>query len=351
MMESTPTITHREAFTLIFFRINMRLYCSGTEPLPSLTEAFKRIRSNSIFIAVIILLFMYHLIVICSPVFKPDVFLPMPGCAGRYACFYEIFMRMLAQQIHAREKRLIFYFLADGFRGNLYKMAPPGGIKVIKTCIFDMDGTLTDTLEDIANAGNFALNSLGFPTHPIETYRAFIGHSLYDLLALAMPENARTQQNVNEVIRLWAEHYNEHLIDCTRPFAGVTELLKTLADNAVALCIVTNKTDHQARLIAETFFPEITFLSVMGERDGFRPKPNPADALACAQLSGAAPSECAFIGDSEADIHTGKNANMITVAVDWGFRTRECLEAVCPDFVASTPQELGTFLLSGRSPS
>ena len=215
---------------------------------------------------------------------------------------------------------------------------------MIKTCIFDMDGTLTNTLEDIANAGNHALKSLGFPTHPVESYKAFIGHSLFNLLALAMPEHARSQRNIEEVVRRWREHYNAHLTDCTRPFEGVPELLKTLADNAVSLCIVTNKTDHQARLIAETHFPEITFLSIFGERDGFNPKPDPADALACARLSGAAPSECAFIGDSEADIHTGRNAKMVTVAVDWGYRTRDFLEAAGPDYIASTPKELCGFL-------
>ena len=219
---------------------------------------------------------------------------------------------------------------------------------MIKTCIFDMDGTLTDTFEDIANAGNYALSVLGFPVHPIDNYKAFIGTNVTNLLTQAMPEHARTRQNVDAMLRLWLKHYDEHLTACTRPFEGVLELLKTLTNNDIALCIVTNKDDYQAKLLAKTFFPEITFLAILGERDGSKEKPDPSDALACARLSGTAPQECAFIGDSDVDIYTGRNAQMVTIAVDWGCRTREFLEAAGPDYIASTPKKLSEFLLGCR---
>jgi phosphoglycolate phosphatase len=252
------------------------------------------------------------------------------------------------QQALDRESCRSFALLAAVSVVIYMKKTPPGGTTVIKTCIFDMDGTLTDTFEDIANAGNYALSILGFPVHPIENYKAFIGNGVTNLMTLAMPEQARTRQNVDAMLRLALKHYDEHLTACTRPFEGVPELLKTLANNDIALCIVTNKADHQAKLLAKAFFPEITFLAIMGEREGSTEKPDPTDALACARLSGAAPQECAFIGDSDGDIHTGRNADMLTIAVDWGYRTREFLEAAGPDYIASTPKELSEFLLKGR---
>ena len=216
---------------------------------------------------------------------------------------------------------------------------------MIKTCIFDMDGTLANTLEDIANAGNYALTRLGFPVHPADSYKAFIGDGVTTLISQAMPERERSEENVREALRLMLKHYDQHLTDCTRPFEGVPALLNALARRSVALCIVTNKADHQAKHIAKTLFPGITFLSVLGEREGSRIKPDPTDALTCALLSDAAPGECAFIGDSDADVCTGRNAGMVCVSVDWGYRSRAFLEAAGPDYIASAPQELRGFLL------
>lgn len=209
-----------------------------------------------------------------------------------------------------------------------------------------MDGTLANTLEDIANAGNYALNRLGFPMHPAKSYKDFIGDGIATLITQAMPEDARTQENILEALRLMLEHYDAHLLDNTRPFDGVAELLDDLAARSVALCVVTNKSDHQAKLMAKTLFPEIPFLSVLGEREGSRIKPDPSDALSCARISNAEPHECAFIGDSDADILTGRNAGMVCVSVDWGYRPRTFLEAAGPDYIASTAQELSKILLS-----
>lgn len=216
---------------------------------------------------------------------------------------------------------------------------------MIKTCIFDMDGTLANTLEDIANAGNYALTRLGLPVHPVTSYKAFIGDGITTLITQAMPGYARTQENIQEALRLMLIHYDAHLLDNTLPFDGVPGLLETLAARSIALCIVTNKSDHQAKRMAQALFPGITFLSVLGEREGSRIKPDPSDALACASLSGAAPHECAFIGDSDADVYTGRNAGMVCISVDWGYRPRAFLEAAGPDYIASTPRELRGILL------
>jgi phosphoglycolate phosphatase len=211
---------------------------------------------------------------------------------------------------------------------------------VIKTCIFDMDGTLFNTLEDIANAGNHALACLGYAGHPADSYMAFIGDGIDNIIRQALPEQGRTDENVEAALPLMVEHYDQHITACTRPYGGVHDMLRRLRDKGIALCVVTNKGDQQARHLVETFFPDIRFLAVRGEREGSNNKPDPTDALECARLSGASPAECAFIGDSSGDVHTGRNAGMVCLCVDWGYRSRAYLEALGPDAIASTPEEL-----------
>lgn len=218
---------------------------------------------------------------------------------------------------------------------------------MIKTCIFDMDGTLANTLQDITNAGNYALTQLGYPTHPAQDFKEFIGNGIFTLIALAMPEPARTESNVNKALSFMLDYYDQHLLDFTLPYDGNPELLHALADHSIAICVVTNKADHQAKRMAHTLFPDIPFLSILGEREGSKIKPDPTDALTCARLSGAEPRECAFIGDSRADVLTGRNAGMVCVSVDWGFRSREFLENASPDHIVSTPQELRDVVLAG----
>ena len=201
---------------------------------------------------------------------------------------------------------------------------------MIRACIFDMDGTLFDTLTDIANAANHALTQLGFPKHPLQDYKAFIGNGISNIIRSALPEDARGEENATQALELMNQHYVEHCLDFTRPFEGVPTLLMRLRDRGLPL----------AKKIAATLLPDIPFLAVLGEREGGHIKPDPTDALTCARLAGIAPDQCALIGDSDGDIHTARNAGMISLCVDWGFRSRDFLQSLNPDALVSNTDML-----------
>ena len=213
----------------------------------------------------------------------------------------------------------------------------------IRAVLFDLDGTLSNTLDDLAASVNHALSVHGFPTHEVAAYRYFVGNGAYLMIQRALPETARDDATVCRLRETFLEHYSVHSQDKTGPYDGVTELVAALRKAGYATAVVTNKPDVAAQAIVASMFPGL-FDVVIGQREGVPIKPDPAmPRLVMAKL-GVTPEECLFMGDSNVDIRTGVGCGAHPVGVLWGFRDREeLLEAGAKDLIAK-PDELWAVL-------
>uniref|UniRef100_A0A7C3WCH2 HAD family hydrolase n=1 Tax=Fundidesulfovibrio putealis TaxID=270496 RepID=A0A7C3WCH2_9BACT len=206
-----------------------------------------------------------------------------------------------------------------------------------KAVIFDLDGTLFDTLEDLADASNAALATLGHPPHPLASYRHFVGNGMRKLMVRALPEGAAA--DLDRAVAAMNEIYATNWKAKSRPYQGIPELLDALAGEGVALAVLSNKPDAFTRLIIEDVFRAWPWAAVIG--DGQYPrKPDPAGALAIARTVGLDPSAMVLVGDTPMDVKCARDAGMRPVAVTWGFRPRAELEAAGADRFIDTPLEL-----------
>lgn len=196
-------------------------------------------------------------------------------------------------------------------------VAPP----VLDGVIFDLDGTLADTLEDIARSVNHALKAHGEPEHPLPAYRELIGAGAENLIRKALREDRRYR--TAEVLATYRGHYAEHLLDHSRPFKGIEALLDALVARKKKLAVLSNKPDAPTKRLVDALFAKYPLSPVFGERAGIPRKPDPTSALEVARLMNVAPERCAFVGDSAIDMQTASNAGMVGVGVTWGFRPEE----------------------------
>ena len=213
-----------------------------------------------------------------------------------------------------------------------------------KLAIFDMDGTLLDTLGDIANASNYALARMGYPIHDQRDYLDYIGHGPNVLLGRALPGEARAPETIERAKALFLEYYAAHAQDETRPYPGIVEMLRQLKDAGMTTAIYSNKPDVNVKRLAPIYFPGLFAVSV-GFRDGVKPKPDPAAVFEMLEQCGVTQSEAAYIGDSGVDMTTGKNAGLSAIGVSWGFRPVKELWDTGADAVADTADELLKILL------
>ena len=208
--------------------------------------------------------------------------------------------------------------------------------------IFDLDGTLADTLADIADAMNHVLAQHGFPTHATADYPKWIGGGVRALVEGALPEGARV--DVDEAVAAFRARYGAHILDKTRPYDGIPDVLAALAARGLPLAVLSNKPDPATREVTGKLFPDVPFREVRGDRAGTPKKPDPTAARAIAASLGIAPEACAFVGDSGVDVETAKRASMRAIGVLWGFRGRDDLEAAGADAIAERPADLLTLL-------
>ncbi len=205
--------------------------------------------------------------------------------------------------------------------------------------LFDLDGTLVDSLEDIAAATNVGLTAVGLPTHTMETIRGFVGHGIGALVERALGDRA-TPARAQSVLAAIRAHYQAHATERTRPFPGIEALLQTLARRGVSLAVVSNKPHDLTTQIVRELFPEIPFGFVTGESADIPRKPDPTGILtACAAL-GAPPSSAVYVGDTGVDMQAARAANVRSIAVTWGFRDRSALETAKPDHWAERPEDI-----------
>lgn len=212
---------------------------------------------------------------------------------------------------------------------------------MIKVCIFDLDGTLTNTLNAIAHFGNTALEEFGFKTFPTERYKRFVGNGRSKLIERMLDaQGMLTPENYKAVCKSYDSKYEAEPLYDTLPYDGIPELLAELKKRGIKAAVCTNKPINVARDVVSTLFAEDTFARIRGGEDGVAAKPDPKCTLEIAKSLGASPDECLFIGDSNVDMLTAKNADMISIGVLWGFRDEDELKAAGAKHIVKAPDEI-----------
>jgi phosphoglycolate phosphatase len=207
--------------------------------------------------------------------------------------------------------------------------------------LFDLDGTLLDTLEDLADSTNRCLASLGFPGHPVQAYRYFVGDGLSNLARRTLPAERREDPAAMQALQeLFNRDYHEHWADKTRPYEGVTALLEALSARGRPMAVLSNKPHAFTVEMVRHFFGSWQFAAVFGARESHPRKPDPAAALEAGAAMGLSPAQVLYAGDTSTDMQTARNAGMFAVGVLWGFRPRAELEQGGAQAVLSRPEEL-----------
>lgn len=214
----------------------------------------------------------------------------------------------------------------------------------MKIAIFDLDGTLLNTIADLASAANYALEALGFPRRAEEECVQFVGNGVTKLLERALPDGAKTPANVERMRDAFFKYYDAHLWDATFVYPGMAELLEDLQARGVMLAVASNKYQSATERLVKHFFPQIKFFDVLGQREGFPVKPDPDIVYEILLSGGAQKQDVLYVGDSDVDMQTAKNAGVRVCAVTWGFRSRELLETFRPDFITDHPQDIVTMI-------
>ena len=215
-------------------------------------------------------------------------------------------------------------------------------MKQIDTIIFDLDGTLLDTLEDLTDAVNYALKFCDMPLRTIEEVRCFVGNGVRNLMLRAVPQG-EANPRFEEAFYFFKEYYGEHCNDKTRPYDGVMELMKTLKDQGYALGIVSNKIDSAVKELNGRYFADLIEVAI-GEREGVQRKPAPDTVLTALQELGKNKENAIYVGDSEVDIATARNVGIPCISVLWGFRDQEFLIAQGADVFAGHPEDVLNYL-------
>jgi len=208
-----------------------------------------------------------------------------------------------------------------------------------KAIIFDLDGTLLNTLDDLGNAMNRVLSGMGFPTHTIDEYRSFIGDGVEKLIKRALPEKNRNEITVHTCIEAFLEDYHKNWNVNTRPYEGIPALLDALKEQGLKAAVLSNKPDDTTNLCVNELLPRWRFDAVLGHRDGNPHKPDPAGALEISMRLNIPPEEFLYLGDSGVDMETATAAGMFPVGVLWGFRDAEELRKSGAQALISHPLE------------
>ena len=215
-----------------------------------------------------------------------------------------------------------------------------------ETVIFDLDGTLLDTLEDLTDAVNHALGAYNIPLRTIEEIRSFVGNGVRNLMLQAVP-NGEKNPSFEEIFALFKEYYCEHCNDKTGPYAGVLALLEELKQQGYVMGIVSNKIDSAVKELNSKYFADYIQVAI-GEKEGVQRKPAPDTVFAALQELGMKKETAIYIGDSEVDLATAKNAGIPCISVLWGFRDMGFLKECGADMFAETPKDVSEIILSNE---
>ena len=214
-----------------------------------------------------------------------------------------------------------------------------------KLIIFDLDGTLINTIADLGACTNYALEKLGYPTHDIESYKFRVGNGINNLFRRSLPEGEKTDENVLRVRREFIPYYNAHNTDLSRPYPGMVELLEALQTEGILLAVASNKYQEATTKIIGELYPSIRFSAVLGQREGINIKPDPQIVFDILQATGFDKADVLYVGDSGVDMQTGFNAGVETCGVTWGFRPRTELEPFHPQHIVDSVEELRQIIM------
>lgn len=215
-------------------------------------------------------------------------------------------------------------------------------IKKYDTVIFDLDGTLLNTLEDLTDSTNFVLSSFGYAQRTIEEVRTFVGNGIGRLLERAIPQG-KDNPNFNDMLERFKAYYDKNCNNKTKPYDGVIDLLKTLKENGFKLAVVSNKIDFAVKKLCSRYFDGLIDIAI-GETEKIRRKPYPDEIEEALSLLNSKKESSVYVGDSEVDIMTGKNSDIDVISVLWGFRNRDELTENGARFFASSPEEILTLV-------
>ncbi len=216
----------------------------------------------------------------------------------------------------------------------------------MKLCIFDLDGTLINSLEDLGETVNQILAEEGLLPHTMEAYRYFVGDGVFLLLQRAFPENRRDKETLDRAKERFDLLYAENCFHHTAPYPGILKLLETLKERGKKIAVLSNKPDDFARKMVHHFFPADLFDVILGQTPGIEKKPSPEGVDRIRATLGVNREETVLIGDSNVDVFTAKNAGISSVGVTYGFRGREELAAAGADFLADSAEACGQILLN-----
>ncbi|MCX6927910.1 MAG: HAD family hydrolase [Verrucomicrobia bacterium] len=210
----------------------------------------------------------------------------------------------------------------------------------MKAVLFDLDGTLLDTLQDIADSCNAALARHNFPSHAVSSYRYFVGDGVHVLLTRTVPPSHLNAETLASVAAAYREEYHRRWNATTKPYPGIADLLDELMRRGTLMAVLSNKPDEFTRRCVTEFLPRWTFSIVLGASEAFPTKPNPASALHIASTLKLPPGQFVYLGDTSTDMQTSVAAGMLPVGVLWGFRPAEELKAAGARYLIAHPREL-----------
>lgn len=214
-------------------------------------------------------------------------------------------------------------------------------LSMYKLVVFDLDGTLLDTIGDLAFSCNYALGKGGFPLHDISEYYGFVGNGIMKLIERALPEEYRTPPILAKMKEIFIAHYSANNTVRTKPYDGIPELVGRLQDAGAVMAVASNKYQEATEKIVRHFFPDIRFSDILGQREGIPIKPDPHIIYEIMRNAGAAPEETIYAGDSKVDAATASRIEGITaVAVTWGFCPRTVLETCGTKILADSPNDI-----------
>ena len=213
-----------------------------------------------------------------------------------------------------------------------------------KLVIFDLDGTLLDTIADLAESANYALKQLGYPTHDVETIRTFVGNGINKLLERALPSHEQTEENVIRMRSHFVPYYDVHNADLSSPYPGIVNLLEDLQAKGIQIAVASNKYQAATVKLVKQYFPNIDFVEILGQREGINVKPDPSIVFDILQKANLSKENVLYVGDSGVDMQTAINAEVDAIGVTWGFRPRAELESFQPMGLIDKAEELLGFI-------
>ena len=206
--------------------------------------------------------------------------------------------------------------------------------------IFDLDGTLLNTVADLAASTNFVLKKNGFPQHEISEFYFYIGNGINKLFERALPEGEKNDENILKLRKDFLHHYDNHNTDLTIPYDGIDKLLKNLQKKGINMAVASNKYHSGTVKLINHYFPDISFSAILGQREGVPVKPDPAIVNEILSLTGIKSENTLYVGDSGVDMETANNSGVTAIGVTWGFRPKSELEMFSPAYIVNHPDEI-----------